>query len=149
MPKGLSEESEMVSTSQQLLFWKKEEKCFSCSSYRHKELFRPLCTHQEPGKMKECPRALVEVCKLLDKYCFHAGRFSGGVSPTVLCSCWETISTGKTREVGRAHAAGSGSGWAMWFLFRSSPLKSLHKSSLNIKAHVLTAQRRWEDCPHL
>lgn len=128
---------------------KKEERCFSCSSYRHKELFRPLCTHQDPGKTKERPRALVEVCKLLVKYSFHAGRFPGAVSPTVSCSRREAISTGKTRGVDRAHAAGSGSGWAMWFQFRSSPLKSLHKSSLNIKAHDLTAQKRWEDCPHL
>lgn len=145
----------MASTSQQLLFWKKknqpnpEERCFSCSCYRHKELFRPLCTHQDPGKTKEHPRAPVEVCKLLVKPCFHAGRFPGAVSLTVLCSRREAISTGKTRGVDRAHAAGSGSGRAMWFQFRSSPLKSLHANSLGVKAPVLRAQKRWEDCPHL
>lgn len=148
MPKGLSEESEMVSTSQQLLFQKKEERCFSCSSYRHKELFRPLCTHQDPGKTKACPRAPVELCKLLVKYSFHAGRFPGAVSPPVLCSGREAISTGKTRGVDRAHAAGSGSGWAMWFQFRSSPLKASIKA-VNIKVHILAVQKSWEDCLHL
>jgi len=77
---------------------KKEKKCFSCSSYRHKVLFRPLCTHKDIGKTKERPRALVEVCKLLVKYSFHAGRFPGTVSPIVSCSHQAAISTGKTRE---------------------------------------------------
>lgn len=52
--------------------------------------------------------------------CFHAGRFPGAVSPSVLCSCWEAISTGKTWGADRAHAIGSGSDWAMRFQFRSS-----------------------------
>lgn len=144
MPKGFirrKRDGEHVPTAS--LLKKKEERCFSCSSYRHKELFRPLCTHQDPGKTEERPRALVEVCKLLVKYCFHAGRFPGAVSPTVSCSRWEAISTGKTLGVDRAYAAGSGSGsdWAMWFQFRSSPLNSLHKNSLDIKARVLTVQK--------
>lgn len=64
MLKGLSKESEMVSTSQQLLFRKKiEERCFLCSNHGHKELVRPHCAHQGPGKMEVCPRAVVEFCK--------------------------------------------------------------------------------------
>lgn len=111
-----------------LLDKKKEEKCSSCSSYRHKELFTSLWAHQDPGKMEACPRALVELCKLLFKYSFHAGRFPGAVSPPVLCSGREAISTGKIRGVDRVHAAGSGSSWAMWFQFRSSLLKASIKA---------------------
>lgn len=61
MPKGLSEESEMVSTSQQLLYGEEkekkkkeeeEERYFSSGSHGHKEPFRPLCTNQDLERWK-------------------------------------------------------------------------------------------------